>query len=450
MKQLSSIIYRLRQSIFFKNLATLSAGTVISQLIPFVATVILSRLYNPDEMGEWGVFSSYGAILAIVGSLRYEGAIVKAKSQSDAYQLSYITIFFSLVFVLFLYVIVFVIQMLGVYIGMNLSALYMLPLYIFSLLLVQSFSGLATYLRKYRLIATNSINRSISQTGSRILLGFVKFNRQGMIIGAIIGNIISLLTLSSSIGLLKNRNYIQRKRLMELIRENRNFPIYDLPSNLLNSVSSHCPPILLSWFFMESVVGLFSMAHTLLYIPMSFVGNAVSQLYYRDASEMIHKGQSISLLTRRLFLSLLSFGTLFICLLIICEDWLFGFALGARWTEVGHYVVLLSPWLLLVTAISPLSTAFYIKDKQKVNMNLNALGLFIRVVTIFVIASLFHSSYLTVFCFGIASFVFYVIQGYYILLYGEASFTHKDLLLVTGLLILFVSLYLWKTIIILS
>jgi len=436
-------------SVFFKNFATLSTGTIVAQLIPFVATLVLSRLYNPDEMGEWGVFSSYAAILAIVGCLRYDGAIVKSKNLSDAYLLTYITIFFSFIFVFLLYVVAIILKFLDVDVGMNSSAMYMLPIYILSLLLVQSFTNLATYLQKYKLIATNSINRSLSQTGSRILLGFLKSNRQGMILGAIIGNIISLLTLCSSIEILKKRNFIQGNRSLELIKENKDFPFFDLPSNLLNSVSSHCPPILLSWYFLDSVVGLFSMSQTLLYIPMSFIGTAVSQLYYRDASDNIHKGVSISSLTKRLFLSLFSMGFIFMCTLIICEDWLFGFVLGKRWNDIGHYAVLLSPWLLLVTALSPLSTVFYVKSKQIVNMNLNIFGVIIRVASIVVIGSLFHSSYLTVFAFGITSFVFYMIQGHYILKYGEAVFSHKDFLLLGSMFVIFVALYLWKTILIL-
>ena len=444
MTRLSSIISRLRSNIFFANFATLSAGTITAQLIPVAATVVLSRLYNPDEMGEWGVFSSYGAILAIVGCMRYDGAIVKAKNLSDAYILSYITILFSLFFSLLLFFIVFVIHVLGIDVGMNYSVLYMLPIFVLTLLLVQVLSNLSIYLRKYKLLATNSINRSLSQTGVRILMGFVKSNRHGMIIGVIIGNIISLFTLCRSIDILKNRKIFQRNRSLELLKENKNFPIFDLPSNLLNSISSHCPSILLSWFFLDSVVGLFSMAQSLLYLPVSFVGSTISQLYYRDSSENFHKGESISLLTKRLFITLFSLGIFFMCFILLCEDWLFGFVLGSQWNDVGHYAVLLSPWLLLVTAISPLSTVFYVKDKQMVNMNLNMLGIFIRVASIVVIASLFHSSYLTVFSFGIASFIFYIIQSYYILKYGEVKFTRGDILLLGCQFIVFLSIYLWK------
>lgn len=442
--QFLSFIRSLRQSRFVVNLATLSVGTVVAQAIPVVATVILSRLYTPEEMGEWGVFSGYASILAIMGSLRYEGAIVKAKEKADAYCLSYISILFSLLFTLLLYVVAILFSVTGAKIGLEYGIMYFLPLYILTLLLVQVLTNLSTYLRKYKLIASNSINRSIGQTISRIIFGFLKSNRQGMIHGAIVGNIISLITLGRSLKIRKNIGTLRRDRAMTLIRENKNFPKYDLPSNLLNSVSSHCPPILLSYFFLDTMVGLFSMAQNLLYLPMSIVGTAVSQLYYKDASEAFHQGKPLSLLTRRLFLSMYCGGVVFMCLLIICESWLFGVVLGSRWYEVGKYAVLLSPWLLMVTSISPLSTVFYVKGKQDLNMFLNCIGMFMRVASIIVVASLFSQNILTVFSFGLASTLFYVIQGYYVLKLGEMSFCKKDYIYLVGMTSLFVVLYVYK------
>ncbi len=446
MKKLSSIIGRLRYNSFFANLATLSAGTFLAQIIPFAATVVLSRLYSPEEMGEWGVFSSYASIFAIVGTLRYEGAIVKAKTDIDAYHLTGISILFAIIFTSLLYFVAVIIQLIGFKTGMSYSSLYMLPFYIFTLLLVQVLINLSTYFRKYRLIATNSINRSLGQTVSRILLGFLKSNRQGMIIGAIVGNVISLVTLGGNLSLRKCWNGLDRKKVTRLIRVNKDFPKYDLPSNLLNSVSSHCPPILLSYFFLDSVVGLFSMAHNLLYVPMSFVGSSVSQLYYKDASERYNNAESISTLTKRLFLSMYTMGIVFISILLLCNEWLFGFVLGSKWNDVGRYVVFLSPWLLLVTALSPLSTVFYVKGKQNINMFLNALGVFLRVFSIILIAFFFHSSNLTVLSFGLASSVFYIYQGYYILKLGEINFFRRDYIWLGGLSFVFISLYCWKTV----
>ena len=89
---------------FTRNLLTLSSGTVIAQIIPMLATLILSRLYTPDEMGEWGIFSSYAAILSVIACLKYDNAIVKPVRVVDAYNLSFISVVIGLIFISLLYI----------------------------------------------------------------------------------------------------------------------------------------------------------------------------------------------------------------------------------------------------------------------------------------------------------------------------------------------------------
>ena len=84
------------QNEFIRNLVTLSSGTLIAQAIPMLATLVLSRLYSPSEMGEWGVFSSYASILAVIACLRDGNAIVKPLRVLDAYNLSFLSIFMGL------------------------------------------------------------------------------------------------------------------------------------------------------------------------------------------------------------------------------------------------------------------------------------------------------------------------------------------------------------------
>ena len=186
------------------------------------------------------------------------------------------------------------------------------------------------------------------------------------------------------------------------------------------------------------------MAQTLLYMPMSIVGYAISQLYYKDASEAYNQGKSISLLTRRLFMALFCGGTIFMILLIVSESWLFGFVLGSKWTEVGRYAVLLSPWLLMVTSLSPLSQVFAVKKMLNVNMVLNLIGMLLRVVSIPLVAYLSLQSDLTVLSFGLASTLFYFLQGYYILKLGEVFFYRRDYFIISVLTIIYLSLFIWK------
>lgn len=446
LRSIKDIFCKIANSQFVCNLTTLSFGTFIAQVIPFFATMVLTRLYIPDEMGEWGVFSSYGSILAILGTLRYEGAIVRSKSERDAYYVTYLSLAVALTFTFILLVVAALIANLHVNISLNSSALYLLPAYVLVLLLVQILSNLATYLKRYKLIATNTINRSLSQSLGRILLGFVQFNRQGMLYGSILGVVVSILTLGSRTNLTKYIKGLDLKYIKSLAYENKDFPKFDLPSNLLNSISSHCPPIILAYYFQEYVVGIFSMAHTLLYIPMALIGSSISQLYYKKASELYHANQSIADLTKKLFLALYTIGIVFLLFIMLTEGWLFQLLLGQKWAEAGHYASILSPWLLLVTALSPLSPVFYVKNKQKLNMKLNILGVVLRVLSLVIGGSLFGSSDIAVFSFTIASTLFYVLQGIYIIKLGEVYFSTKEISVLSFITLTFIIIYIWRSI----
>ena len=50
-----------------RNTLKLSSSSALLMLLPLVVTPILSRLYTPEDYGDWGVFSS---VLYIVSSYK--------------------------------------------------------------------------------------------------------------------------------------------------------------------------------------------------------------------------------------------------------------------------------------------------------------------------------------------------------------------------------------------
>ena len=47
-----------------KHILTLGAGTLVAQLIPVLASVVLARIYSADAYGDWGIFLSVVSLLA--------------------------------------------------------------------------------------------------------------------------------------------------------------------------------------------------------------------------------------------------------------------------------------------------------------------------------------------------------------------------------------------------
>lgn len=70
-----------------RNVATLSVGSVVSQLIPVLMSFVLARLYAPQDYGDLGVFVNCAGILTVFSCGRYEYAIVRPQREVDALNL---------------------------------------------------------------------------------------------------------------------------------------------------------------------------------------------------------------------------------------------------------------------------------------------------------------------------------------------------------------------------
>ncbi|MCY6331578.1 oligosaccharide flippase family protein [Bacteroides fragilis] len=432
---------------FTRNLLTLSSGTVIAQIIPMLATLILSRLYTPDEMGEWGIFSSYAAILSVIACLKYDNAIVKPVRVVDAYNLSFISVVIGLIFISLLYILILIVDAFQYDYLFQLSrtSIYILPLYVLCLLCVQVLNNLANKTKQYSSLALSSIVRSITQAISRITLGYCSFTNIGLIIGAVLGAFLNVIVLVRKLRFIYYFSHcFSNKKSCDLVQQYKDFPKYDLLSNVLNSISSNIPVIILSYFFLDDVVGYFSMALTLLFIPMSIIGTSLGQLYYRDACELHEKNVSLSGLTKKIFIPTYIGCSIFMLVLIWGGEVIFSFLLGHEWATVGKYATYMSIWLLLVTSVSPLSSVFYVKNKQILNVYFNILGLFLRVVVLLIGGYYLHSSDLAILLFGIVSCLFFAVQGLIIKKMADVVFSNRVLAYLYSVTIIFLLSYLWK------
>ncbi len=425
----------------------MSSGTVIAQIIPMLATLVLSRIYTPNEMGEWGVFSSYASVLAVIGCLRYDNAIVKPLRITDSYNLAFASIFIALFFTLLLYLIVAFIDVFDLTGGLSLhkTTMYILPLYVFCLLLIQVLGNLANKNKRYRAWAISSIGRSFTQATSRIVLGYSSFTSIGLVLGAGLGTLFSVSFLSVNIRVKYFfLHAFSFKKICYLLQQYRDFPKYDLLSNLLNSVSSNIPVIILSYFFLEDVVGYFSMALSLLFIPMSIIGTSLGQLYYRNACELYGKKEPLNELTKKIFIPTYIGCGVFMLILMWVGEFIFAFLLGSEWAKVGRYVTYMSLWLLMVTSISPISCIFYVMNKQKVNVCFNIVGLFIRISALLIGGYYVHSSDWSIILFGIVGFIFFVVQGMYIKKITNIVFSNHILIYLFALTVVLLISYIWK------
>ena len=105
-KALNYFLRSRSQGAYAKNTLTLLAGSSAAHLISALMLPILSRLYSPEQFGEFGIFLSIIGITAVFASGKFELAIISEPNFNRRVALALLAIITSLILIsllLFLY-----------------------------------------------------------------------------------------------------------------------------------------------------------------------------------------------------------------------------------------------------------------------------------------------------------------------------------------------------------
>ena len=406
---------------FVKNILTLITGTTIAQAIPIAISPILTRIYTPEDFGLLALYLSITSIIGVAITARYELAIMLPKDDKDALNLvalsiliaSSISIFFLIIILIWGRELAFLLGNEKIY-----PWLYFVPITLFFTGLYQGFNYWSNRKQEYTRLATNRVVQSTTTAGINLVVGPIKEGSFGLIIGNVISQITA--TIRLSIKSIKNEklklNDISLLRMKVLAKRYDQFPKLSMWSALLNSGSSNMPIFILSAFFNSTIVGWYSMAHRVLKMPMSILGNAVGQIFFQTTSTLKNENPNkLKDVTFRAYKNMLLIGLIPMSIVFGFGDILFSFVFGDLWVEAGNYARILSIWLLLVFVSSPLSMLFTVLEKEGVLLLFN-IGIFgTRVLSLLVGALIYKNALVTISLFAISGVIFWLWHCVYIL-----------------------------------
>jgi O-antigen/teichoic acid export membrane protein len=395
-----------KSSSFLGNILKLAVGSVLAQGLGILASPIVTRLFSPEEFGISALFISITGIVGMVACFQYEQAIMLPKTDEEAANLFGASFIFVLITTIMSVIIIF---FAGDFLVKQFNVpdlkkyLWLVPISLF-------FSGLSlplinwtTRLKRFSTLSSIRVVSSVLMQSTKISAGFAGFISAGiLIITGIIGNMFSCVYLCFQIFIHDRKIFfesINLKSIFSGIRKYKNFPLYSTWSILLNSISRQLPIWFLAYYFTSKNIGYYSLGITVVFLPMTLIGGAVSQVFFQKVSETYSNTGQISSLVEDVFKRLVSFGLLpFLLLTVIGED-IFSLCFGARWAEAGIYIQILSLWVFFVFISSPLSTIFNVLGKQKYLLVFNSLLLLVRCLSLYagcitgdiVIALLFFS-----------------------------------------------------------
>lgn len=401
------------RSDFFKNIATLASGTIISQVVVIASSPLLSRIYFVDSFGKLAIFTSITAFFSVVSTGRFELALGLPKRDEDALRIFKLIISIGLLISLFFLILNFFLRDVLVVkdrVGFLVQKeSYISPLYIFFIAIHSALTYWNQRKKQYKTITIANAVQIISATFFSLILGYLFGIQSGMIYALVLGIFCSCLYYF----------LIEKKLLLNVLKQNDikvigkeyiSFPKYSTFSDLSLVASQQFIPIIFSVLYSTTVVGFFSMANRIVRLPNIVITSAIGNVFRNDAIDAIHEKGNCETLYRSTFIKLVLLSLPVYIVLFLFAPFLFSFIFGKFWVEAGEYARIISVFLFFEFVTTPLNTLFNIRSKQRLLMNYQMTSAFFGFIAIYIGFYFFSSPYVSLVFYSINSIVFSLIQ----------------------------------------
>lgn len=340
---------------FFRSIAVLFTGTVIAQAIGYLLAPVISRLFTPEETGEFSAWYRLVALLATLATARYEMAISLPESDVKAcflVRLSLRLLLTALVFTALFYLI-------SSFWKQELEILHYGAWVILGIAGVAGLNILmnwATRQKDFQAINASKISTALFTNFSRVGAGLLQWGKWGMIASMAFGTLVGLIPLVLKSRLEWDKKTVKSDQsLKNVAREFKSFPLNSLPHALVDTARDFILALLVISVFSESIQGQFDHSFRMLRIPLLLIGTASAQVFYRQIAERINEKKSIFELVKKMTLFHGAIGVIPFTVLFFFGKPLFAWIFGEQWALSGEISAWLAPWLFLNFLVSPLS-----------------------------------------------------------------------------------------------
>ncbi len=374
------------QHAFMRGMATLAGGTAVSQVLGIIAFPLLTRLYLPEDFGKYGLFTTFTGFAAVALTLRYEVAIVTGADEKEA------TVLTSASIVLSLLVSLIASTVFCGLIAYDVLGFGSLPVWAACLAWpILALSGGTSALRyllvregQFGLISRVAVCQNGVRALSQLLGGLAQTGWVVLATGELLSRVAAFLEIWRSRSV--NWRIVQSNLTwsnLNLLRRHYRFPLYSLPSSLLDTLAASLPLPIVAQLYGQTTAGYMLLAQRVAGLPLGLVGESAGDAFYSRFAELVRTdpGEAAAFFRQTaLSLFLLSLPLL---VLMPLGPILFGIVFGSSWVPAGTLISVMTPWVLAQLAVSPLSRVVFVLNGQGVKLVYDFLAMFTSVVALF-------------------------------------------------------------------
>lgn len=369
---MAGLLKRVRTSRFARNVATLSVGHIAATAIPIAAAPLLGRLYTPDDYGYFGQYLSVVTVLGVLSAGQYPQAIVIEKRDANARALTMLAVGVTVITSLLTTagaVIVVSSRADSPTLGIYRIWIWSLPVAIFVTGITTTLSALANRAVQYRQLAIAQVAAALCSVITSVFLGRQGAGAHGLF-AAFFSAQSLYLTWLALIAWSPRAVPLTWRRLRLVASRHRGFPLFTMPGQLVNTFAGYVPTYGLMAIGDTTAIGNFNRAFQLLIMPLTLVGQAVSQVFRQRAAEDLHAQGLCWPVFKKTALALTAISIGPTLLLAFFAPAVFAMFLGPRWYGAGEMARILVPMLMMKTIASPLSTVFNLYERQQQDLGI--------------------------------------------------------------------------------
>ena len=373
----------LKHNKYLGAISLLASGSMLGQLIGFVGSIFMTRLYTESEIGIMTTVISVSGIFASVINGRFDYAVVKERDDKKVFPLIALAIYFGICFTLIVSIgswVYFLNQE-------GFISPFLASLFVFFILFITSFTNVfRSYNNRaedYKTMTFVAVVRRSAEELSMILFGLLSFKVIGLLLSRVIGQFFGMRQQIKNIRSEFHRIFQSKKvQIVEAFQNHKRQLYYSAPAALMNSASYNLVSLSIGALFGTGILGVYAISYAVLGLPLSVISSNVSKVYFGEASKEFSETSSFVRSTRSTLFLMIPISILLWVLMYylfpIIVPWIYGDA----YRSAGSIIRILSPMFAIRFVSSSMNTGFVVSNKQNIEVIIQ--GLFI--VSIFALS----------------------------------------------------------------
>ena len=365
----------------------LGGGTAIAGLLSGLIAPAITRLYDPSELGQFGLVMAFLNIAAVTLTFRLEMAIVSCPSREEAARVALLALVILPLSTLVASAVLFalIILPIGPYAQLPVvwGLLVSIPL---------AAIGLAGVLRywvvrreEYFPLSQLAVIQSAARGTVQIGMGFVAVGALGLFLGDILGRVVGIARLLRrelpEITAAAGRPGWRRMRA--LLKRYRKYPVFSLPSSFIDTLAAVLALPLIGHFYGLEAAGYYVLVQTVFALPVTVVARSVADVFHgRVASLARDAPDRVGRLFLRTAGLLSGIGISVGLAIVLLAPALFPLVFGEEWRIAGYAAAALAPSMVVQLIVAPLSRIVFVYEGQEAKLIFDIAALLLTVAAI--------------------------------------------------------------------